>query len=131
MAGGFALCADVTDAVVRRIVPALIFVFAGCGDELTDPNGEVTRVRGIVISAATQAPIAGASVELSLGPGIIPDLGVVTTTTNAAGEYSLERNACGTGLFIAVHAAGFQPAFAEELRCTTEVQVFNFALLPL
>lgn len=99
----------------RMIIAAMILIVGACGNGVTDSNPKrLIRLRGNVTSAVTKASIQGAQVSLiQLGGLVFPDRVLVSTTTAAAGNYSLEYSAtvisgtCGL-LFLNVRAAVFR-----------------------
>lgn len=120
--------------VIRMIVASLIFIGSACGNGVTDSDPElVIRISGTVYSAATQAPIEGAEVELwSSDFGFLGFRG--RATTDAAGTYSLEVTSTCLEMMNKVLLAKedhFRTVESGEVRCIAEVQIVNFVLLPV
>lgn len=111
----------------------LLLLLLACGDDGTGPAVDRLRIEGAVSSLGSGAPIEGAVVILDLPPGTgVPSRSAVT---DAQGRYGITFAPNGFILdcrdfALTASAAGFQPAFEEEVRCTTAVQTVDFELVP-
>lgn len=79
-------------------IALLLFGTQGCNDDSLPPAAGFASVTGIVVDAATNAPIAGATVTIDT---------VLTATTDAAGHFSIEKVPSGIADY-AVQAKGYQ-----------------------
>ncbi len=79
-------------------VTALLLVMQGCNADSLPPASGFTSVAGVVVDAATNAPIAGAVITIDT---------VLTATTDAAGKFSIDRVPSGIADY-AVQATGYQ-----------------------
>lgn len=59
-----------------------IFALAACDDSALPPGGTYQSVSGVVLDAATNRPVAGATVTVDT---------VLTTTTDPAGKFSFAK----------------------------------------
>lgn len=59
-----------------------IFALAACDDSALPPGGTYQSVSGVVLDAATNQPVAGATVTIDT---------VLTTTTDSAGKFSFAK----------------------------------------
>jgi Carboxypeptidase regulatory-like domain len=81
------------------LVSALLVVMAGCNADSLPPAAGFTSVTGVVVDAATNAPISGAVVTIDT---------VLTATSDASGKFSIDRVPSGIADY-AVQATGYQP----------------------
>jgi Carboxypeptidase regulatory-like domain len=88
-------------------IALLLLDTPACNTNSLPPASGFATVTGIVVDAATNAPIAGAVVTIDT---------VLTTTTDAAGKFSIERVPSGITDY-SVQAKGYQP-----LASTTNVE---------
>lgn len=68
-----------------RLILGAVFALAalaGCNDSALPPGGTYQSVSGVVVDAATNKPIAGATVTVDT---------VLTQVTDAAGKFSFEK----------------------------------------
>jgi hypothetical protein len=98
---------------MRRALPFAIFaVVAGCGSG-TDNSISVNNmnpigtVSGTIVDAATEMPIAGATVSLLSGGT------TVTAMTDASGHYTLAKVPAGT-FFMTISQMGYQTALVND-----------------
>jgi len=124
-----------TDFAPRQYDVGVRFVLTAVGQAsglraqttFTDGNGTVS---GKVVSSASGNPISGATVTCTAGC----NTGVLPTTTNASGDYTLNVNFPGNGpatLTISVSATGFQTASAQVTMPNNQADVpQNFTLAP-
>jgi hypothetical protein len=59
-----------------------MFALAACDDSALPPGGTYQSISGVVLDAATNRPISGASVTVDT---------VLTTTTDSAGKFSFAK----------------------------------------
>jgi len=59
-----------------------IFALAACDDSALPPGGTYQSVSGVVLDAATNQPVAGATVTIDT---------VLSTTTDAAGKFTFAK----------------------------------------
>ncbi len=64
------------------IAIAGIFALAACNDSALPPGGTYQTVTGVVLDAATNAPVAGATVTIDT---------ILTSTTDSAGKFSFAK----------------------------------------
>lgn len=83
-----------------RLVGALIacIALAACNDNSLPPGGTYQTMQGVVLDAATNQPIAGATVTVDT---------VLTTTTDSAGKFSFPHVPVGTVDYV-VSANGYK-----------------------
>lgn len=83
-----------------RLMGALfaLVALAGCNDSALPPGGTYQSVQGVVVDAATNQPIAGATVTVDT---------VLSTTTDAAGKFSFAQVPVGTVDYV-VSAPGYK-----------------------
>jgi hypothetical protein len=86
------------------VLASLLF---GCNTGALPPASGFASVTGVVVDAATNAPIAGAVVTIDT---------VLTATTDAAGKFSIDKVPSGIADY-AVQAKGYQP-----LTSTTNIE---------
>ena len=92
-------------ACAVRLVAVAAFVLVatqGCNNDALPPPAGFATVSGVVVDAATNAPIAGAVVTFDT---------VLTATTDAAGKFSIDKVPSGLADY-AVQAKGYQPLAA-------------------
>ena len=68
-----------------RLILGVVFAvaaLAGCNDSALPPGGTYQSVSGVVVDAATHAPIAGATVTVDT---------VLSTTTDSAGKFTFNK----------------------------------------
>ena len=95
-------------AGICALLAALVLVAtAGCNDDSLPPSAGFATVTGVVVDAANNTPIAGATVTIDT---------VLTATTDAAGKFSIERVPSGIADY-SVQAKGYQ-----TLASTTNVE---------
>jgi hypothetical protein len=70
----------------------------GCNNDALPPAAGFAAVAGVVVDAATNAPIAGAVITIDT---------VLTATTDAAGKFSIDKVPSGIADY-AVQAKGYQ-----------------------
>jgi hypothetical protein len=80
------------------LMTALVLLVQGCNADALPPASGFTSVAGVVVDAATNAPIAGAVITIDT---------VLTATTDATGKFSIERVPSGIADY-AVQATGYQ-----------------------
>jgi Carboxypeptidase regulatory-like domain len=80
-------------------IALLLLGAQGCNTNSLPPASGFATVTGVVVDAATNAPIAGAVVTIDT---------VLTATTDSAGKFSIERVPSGIADY-AVQATGYQP----------------------
>jgi len=79
-------------------IALLLFGTQGCNDDSLPPAAGFASVTGVVVDAATNAPVAGATVTIDT---------VLTATTDASGKFSIEKVPSGIADY-AVQANGYQ-----------------------
>lgn len=119
-------------------MPAALFgatlALAACGDDGTGPAVDRLRIEGTVSALGSGTPVEGAVVILNLPQGAgTPSRSAVT---DSQGRYGITFAPNGLILdcrdfALTASAAGFQPAFEEEVRCTAAVQTVDFELVPV
>ena len=120
----------------RLIVMVAIGVLLGCS-ESSAPELTVTVIRfqGTVRSAAGLTPINQAEIILQWSAGAFGN-GTAWAYTDVDGQYNLDRDfggvPFGCEFGMTVQATGYRPQFVQpdQIRCTEEVQTFDFALQP-
>lgn len=68
-----------------RLVLGAVFALAalvGCNDSALPPGGTYQSISGVVVDAATNAPVVGATVTVDT---------VLTATTDASGKFSFSK----------------------------------------
>jgi hypothetical protein len=111
-------------------------VASGC--ESNDPPDwpSVYRISGTITSATSAAPVPGAEFALRWSAGAFGDGGAVTES-DENGHYHFERDWLAPvdceAFAIVVSAAGYGQVIRDPggVRCTSEVQRFDFALVPV
>jgi hypothetical protein len=89
----------------RARVLGLLLVFAGaltltaCDDSALPPGGTYQSLSGVVVDAATNQPIAGATVTVDT---------VLTATTDQQGKFSFDKVPVGDADYF-VSAPGYKP----------------------
>ncbi len=86
---------------VGRVFLAIAFLLLstqGCNTDTLPPAAGFATVTGVVVDAATNAPIAGAVVTIDT---------VLTATSDATGKFSIEKVPSGIADY-AVQAQGYQ-----------------------
>ena len=116
------------------LAAAFVLGLAACGGDATGPAVERLRIEGSVSALGSGAPIESAVVILQVPQGA--GVSSRSAATNAEGRYVLTFDPGGFILdcrefALTASAAGFQPAFEEEVRCTTAVQTVDFELVPV
>ncbi|MGA9945252.1 MAG: carboxypeptidase-like regulatory domain-containing protein [Candidatus Cybelea sp.] len=89
------------------VMTLLLFATAGCNNDSLPPAAGFASVSGIIVDAATNAPVAGAVITIDT---------VLTATTDAAGKFSIEKVPSGITDY-AVQAKGYQ-----TLASTTNIE---------
>jgi hypothetical protein len=112
---------------------SFLFAFAACGGDATGPAVERLRIEGSVSALGSGTPIESAVIILQVPQGA--GVSSRSAATNAEGRYVIAFDPGGFILdcrdfALSASAAGFQPAFEEEVRCTTAVQTVDFELVP-
>ncbi|MBV9717782.1 MAG: carboxypeptidase regulatory-like domain-containing protein [Candidatus Eremiobacteraeota bacterium] len=77
---------------------SLLVATAGCNTDSLPPASGFANVSGVIVDAATKAPIAGAVITVDT---------VLTATTDAAGKFSIDKVPSGLADY-AVSAKGYQ-----------------------
>ena len=80
------------------MIALLLFGTQGCNNDALPPASGFTSVTGVIVDAATNAPIAGAVVTIDT---------VLTATTDAAGRFSVNKVPSGIADY-SVQAKGYQ-----------------------
>ncbi len=80
------------------MIALLLFGTQGCNNDALPPASGFASVTGVIIDAATNAPIAGAVVTIDT---------VLTATTDAAGRFSINKVPSGIADY-SVQAKGYQ-----------------------
>jgi len=75
-----------------------VFVLAACNDSALPPGGTYNAVQGVVLDAATNQPIAGATVTIDT---------VLTTTTDAQGKFAFTQVPVGD-VDVVITATGYK-----------------------
>ena len=75
----------------------MLAVLAACNMDQLPPPGQLTTVSGQITDRASQRPVAGATVTIDT---------VLTTTTDSAGKFSIEKVPAGTVDYV-VTASGY------------------------
>jgi hypothetical protein len=125
---------DRKPVTLRRWTLVATFALAACGDDGTGPAVDRLRIEGTVSALGSGTPLEGAVVILNLPQGAgVPSRSAVT---DSQGRYGITFAPNGLILdcrdfALTASAAGFQPAFEEEVRCTTAVQTVDFELAPV
>ena len=109
-----------------------VILTAACGT--TEPRTSILRLSGTVTAQSTGAPVQGADLVLEVPAGPF-GFGTRRTITDAAGRYSIEEDfgepVFCDGMGLSAQASGFVPNVSlGNVRCTDELQVFDFALAP-
>lgn len=81
------------------IIASLLLGTQGCNNDQLPPASGFSSVTGIIVDAATNAPVAGAVVTIDT---------VLTATTDAAGRFSIDKVPSGIADY-SVQANGYQP----------------------
>ncbi|HET9392813.1 MAG TPA: carboxypeptidase-like regulatory domain-containing protein [Candidatus Rubrimentiphilum sp.] len=83
-----------------RLLGALfaVLALAACNDSALPPGGTYNAVQGVVLDAATNQPVAGATVTIDT---------VLTTTTDAAGKFAFAQVPVGD-MDVVVTAPGYK-----------------------
>jgi Carboxypeptidase regulatory-like domain len=89
------------------VIALLLFGTQGCNTDALPPASGFASVKGVIVDAVTNAPIAGAIVTIDT---------VLTATTDAAGKFSIDKVPSGIADY-AVQAKGYQP-----LASTTNIE---------
>lgn len=89
------------------VMTLLLITTAGCNNDALPPAAGFASVSGIIVDAATNAPVAGAVITIDT---------VLTATTDAAGKFSIEKVPSGIADY-AVQAKGYQ-----TLASTTDIE---------
>jgi carboxypeptidase family protein len=86
--------------VRARLIGMLLacVALAACNDSALPPGGTYQSVQGVVLDAATNKPIAGASVTIDT---------VLTTTTDSAGHFAFAQVPVGEVDYV-VSAPGYK-----------------------
>lgn len=89
-----------------RLIGAIFacVILAACNDSALPPGGTYQSVAGVVLDAATNQPIAGATVTLDT---------VLTATTDAQGKFAFAQVPVGEVDYV-VSAPGYQNATHPE-----------------
>ena len=77
---------------------AAVLVLTACNDSALPPGGTYNAVSGVVLDAATNQPIAGATVTIDT---------VLTTTTDSQGKFSFAQVPVGD-VDVAITAPGYK-----------------------
>jgi TolB protein len=80
------------------VTALLLFVAPGCNSDQLPPAAGYASVNGVIVDAATNAPIAGAVITIDT---------VLTATTDAAGKFTIDKVPSGIADY-AVQAKGYQ-----------------------
>ncbi|HEY6449794.1 MAG TPA: carboxypeptidase-like regulatory domain-containing protein [Candidatus Cybelea sp.] len=80
------------------MIALLLFGTQGCNNDALPPASGFTSVTGVIVDAASNAPIAGAVVTIDT---------VLTATTDAAGRFSVNKVPSGIADY-SVQAKGYQ-----------------------
>lgn len=75
-----------------------VLVLAACNDSALPPGGTYNAVQGVVLDAATNQPVAGATVTIDT---------VLTATTDAQGKFSFTQVPVGD-VDVVITAAGYK-----------------------
>jgi Carboxypeptidase regulatory-like domain len=94
-------------AALYLVTALLLFGTQGCNNDALPPASGFSSVTGVIVDAATNAPIAGAVVTIDT---------VLTATSDVAGRFSIEKVPSGIADY-SVEAKGYQP-----LASTTNVE---------
>ena len=89
------------------VITLFLIATAGCNSDQLPPAAGFASVTGIIVDAATNAPVAGAVVTIDT---------VLTATTDASGKFSIEKVPSGIADY-AVQAKGYQ-----TLASTTNIE---------
>ncbi|HVN68928.1 MAG TPA: carboxypeptidase-like regulatory domain-containing protein [Candidatus Binatia bacterium] len=89
-------------ARLAALTAFILFATQGCNNDALPPPAGFATVNGVVVDAATSAPIAGAVVTIDT---------VLTATTDAAGKFTIDKVPSGLADY-AVQATGYQPLAA-------------------
>ena len=83
-----------------RLLGALFAVLAltACNDSALPPGGTYNAVQGVVVDAATNQPVSGATVTIDT---------VLTTTTDAQGKFSFAQVPVGD-VDVVITATGYK-----------------------
>ena len=83
-----------------RLLGALfaILALAACNDSALPPGGTYNAVQGVVVDAATNQPVSGATVTIDT---------VLTTTTDGQGKFSFAQVPVGD-VDVVITAAGYK-----------------------
>lgn len=79
-------------------IAALLLATQGCNDDSLPPAAGFASVTGVVVDAATNSPISGATVTIDT---------VLTATTDASGKFTIDKVPSGIADY-AVQATGYQ-----------------------
>jgi hypothetical protein len=107
---------------------------AACAGDGLGPAVDRLRIEGTVSALGSGVPVESAVVILQVPQGAgVPSRSAVT---GAEGRYVITFAPGGLILdcrdfALSASAAGFQPAFEEEIRCTTAIQAVDFELVPV
>jgi hypothetical protein len=120
----------------RLIVMTALGALLGCSEaSAPEPTVTVLRFQGTVRSAVGLSPINQAEIILQWSAGAYGN-GTEWAYTDVDGRYNLDRDFGGVpfGCYfgMTVQATGYRPQFVQpdQIRCTEEVQTFDFALQP-
>lgn len=85
-----------------RLIGALLacVILAACNDNALPPGGTYQSISGVVVDAATNRPIAGATVTIDT---------VLSATTDSQGKFAFAQVPVGE-VDYAVSASGYKPA---------------------
>jgi len=124
-------------------VTAMAFCLGGCSPELTEPPTEtiMLQIEGLVTSASSGAPVAGAAVILGQGGHFTLPRELVQVATDEQGHYEIEQavvvllgDCGGSQLWLRVSAADFSDRGGIEStlrpQCVESVQRLDVVLEP-
>jgi hypothetical protein len=83
-------------------IALLVLGTAGCNNDSLPPASGFGSVNGVVVDAATNAPVAGAQITIDT---------ILTATTDSAGKFSIDRVPSGIADYN-VAAKGYQTVAA-------------------
>jgi hypothetical protein len=85
-------------AALTLVVSLFLVATAGCNNDALPPASGFSSVSGVIVDAATNAPISGAVITIDT---------VLTATTDAAGKFSIDKVPSGI-VDYGVAATGYQ-----------------------
>lgn len=82
-----------------------IFALAACDDSALPPGGTYQSVSGVVLDAATNQPVAGATVTIDT---------VLTATTDSAGKFSFAKVPVGDFDYVVTTPSGTYKSYTSS-----------------